>query len=196
MSFRQSIRVLAGAALLGLAGAAVTPARAASPPPTMVTKSMTAVATVESVDPTTRQVLLSGPGGRFLTVTAGPDVRRFSDIHAGDHLVLTFHKAVAVQMAGPDKVLPPPAGVAGAMRSARGELPAGAGFTAIKVQVRVDAMDRRSHTVTFTDPDGVSHTAELRDPALIRFANKLKPGDQVQIDYLEGVSITLHPMAS
>jgi hypothetical protein len=50
--------------------------------------------------------------------------------------------------------------------------------------------------VTFTDPDGVSHTVEVHTPAMIRFTNRLKPGDNVQIDYLQSVSLKLHPMAS
>jgi hypothetical protein len=168
----------------------------AAPPPTMVAKSMTAIATVETTDPATRQVLLSGPGGKLLTVTAGPEIRNFAQIQAGDHLVLTFRKAIAVQLAPPGSNLPQPSGVAGAARAARGELPAGAGFIAVEVQVHVDAIDRRNHTVTFTGPDGVSHTVELHNPAMIRFARKLHVGDNVQIDYLQSVSIALHPMAS
>ena len=168
----------------------------AAPPPIMVNKSVTAVASVETTDPTTRQILLSGPSGKLLTITAGPEIRNFAQIQAGDHLVLTFRKAVAVQLTPPGKTLPTPSGVAGGARAARDELPAGAGFMVVEVRVRVDAIDRRNHTVTFTDPDGVSRTAELHNPAMIRFANKLRVGDNVQIDYLQSISITMHPMAS
>jgi hypothetical protein len=69
------------------------------------------------------------------------------------------------------------------------------GFMVVEVQVRVDAIDRRNHTVTFTDPHGVSHTAELHNPAMIRFA-KLRVGNNVQIDYLQSISITMHPIPS
>jgi hypothetical protein len=62
--------------------------------------------------------------------------------------------------------------------------------------VHVDAVDRAAHSVTFTDPDGVSRTVEVHNPAMIRFARRLKPGDNVQIDYLQSISIKLHPMAS
>ena len=181
--------------MLTLGGFSAAPALAA-PPATMVSKSVTAVATVETTDPTTRQILLSGPSGKLLTVTAGPEIRNFAQIQAGDHLVLTFRKAVAVQLTPPGKTLPTPSMVTGGARAARGALPAGAGFMVVEVQVRVDAIDRRNHTVTFTDPDGVSHTAELHNPAMIRFANKLRVGDNVQIDYLQSISITMHPIAS
>jgi hypothetical protein len=199
MSLRSSLLAAAGALVVApmlAIGAWTSPALAATPQPTMVGKSMTAIATVESVDPTTRQVLLSGPGGRLLTVVAGPEIRNFAQIQAGDHLVLTFRKAVAVRLAPPGAVLPAPAGAIGAARAARGEMPAGAGFEAVEVTVRVDAVDRRAHTVTFTDPDGVSHTVEVHNPAMIRFTNRLKPGENVQIDYLQSVSMKLHPMAS
>jgi hypothetical protein len=159
----------------------------------MVEKTMTAVAIVESTDPATREVLLSGPEGRLLTVVAGPDVRNFNQIQAGDRVVLTFRKAVAVQLAPAGKVLPQPVGLVGAARAARGALPAGAGFMATSVQVQVDSIDRRAHTVTFTDPQGVVHTVELQNPAMIRFADKLKKGDNVQINYLQSVSLKVRP---
>jgi hypothetical protein len=195
MSFRHSMLAAAAALMLSLGGISTRPAVAA-PQPTMVDKSLTAVAVVESTDPTTRQILLSGPGGRLMTLTAGPEIRNFGQIQAGDRLVLTFRRAVAVQLAPPGSALPPAAGLLGASRAARGELPAGAGFEAVQVTVHVDSVDRAAHSVTFTDPDGASHTVEVHNPAMIRFARKLKPGDNVQIDYLQSISIKLHPMAS
>jgi hypothetical protein len=186
----------AAALLIAFVALSARPGLAASPQPTMVDKSLTAVAVVESTDPTTRQILLSGPGDQLTTVTAGSEIRNFDQIKAGDRLVLTFRRAVAVQLAPPGSALPPAAGLLGAARAARGELPAGAGFEAVQVTVHVDAVDRAAHTVTFTDPNGVSHTVEVHNPAMIRFARKLKPGDNVQVDYLQSVSIKLHPMAS
>ena len=194
MSLRQTIFALIGAFML--AGGAAAPAVAAAPPPTMVGKMVTAVAVVESSDPATRELLLSGPDGKLVTVVAGPEVRNFGQIQAGDRLVLTFRRAVAVQLAPAGSSLPPPIGIAGAKRAARGELPAGAGFMAVEVMVHVNSVDRRNHTVTFTGADGAMHTAELHNPAMIRFAKKLKAGDTVQIDYVQSVSIKVHPMAS
>ncbi len=195
MSHRLPMRA-AAALLIAFVALSARPGLAASPQPTMVDKSLTAVAVVESTDPTTRQILLSGPGDQLTTVTAGSEIRNFDQIKAGDRLVLTFRRAVAVQLAPPGSALPPAAGLLGAARAARGELPAGAGFEAVQVTVHVDAVDRAAHTVTFTDPNGVSHTVEVHNPAMIRFARKLKPGDNVQVDYLQSVSIKLHPMAS
>jgi hypothetical protein len=178
--------------ILTLGSISAAPTLAAAPPPTMVTSSLNAIATVETTDPTTRQVLLSGPGGKLLTVTAGPEIRNFAQIQPGDRLVLTLRKVVAVRLAPPGTNLPSPSGAAGDARAARGELPAGASFMAVEVQVHVVSVDRRTHVVTFTDPDGVSHTAELHNQAIIRFANKLRVGENVQIDYLQSVSITMH----
>lgn len=193
MSFRRTTLAAASALMLALGATYAAPAFAADPQPTMVEKTLTAVAIVESTDPTTREVLLSGPDGRLLTVVAGPEVRNFNQIQAGDHLVLTFRKAVAVQLAPADKTLPQPVGVVGATRAARGALPAGSGFMAMSVQVTIDSIDRRAHTVTFTDPQGVTHIVELHNPAMIHFADKLKKGDNVQINYLQSVSIKLRP---
>jgi hypothetical protein len=196
MSFRRCSFAAAAALMVAVGGMSARPALAATPPPTMVVKSKTAVAVVESTDPTTRQILLSGPGDRLTTLTAGPEIRNFAQIKAGDRVVLILHKAVAVQLAPSGSSLPPPWAVLASTRAARGALPAAAGYAAVKMTVRVASIDRAVHSVTFTDPDGASRTVEIHNPAMIRFVHKLKPGDTVQINYLQSISIKIQPMSS
>lgn len=193
MTLRQSLLAASAALMVAFGGLTLPAAWADTPKPTIVGKIVKAEAIVESVDPATREVLLSGPDGKLVTVVAGPEIRNFSQIQAGDRLYLTFRKAIAVQLAPKDQPLAPPAALVGARRAAVGQLPAGAGFVAIAEDVTVVSYDRKDHIVTFTDSDGVPHAAELHNPAMQKFAAHLKKGDTVLVNFLQSVSIKLRP---
>jgi hypothetical protein len=193
MLFRQSLVALSGAFMIALGGATLAPAQAASPPPTVMAQATHVVGVVETVDRTTRQILLSGPHGGLVTVVAGPAVRNFSQIHSGDRLYLTFRKALGVAVAPASQPLMEPAGVAGARRADAGAMPAGGAFIAMSAVVQIDSIDRRAHTVTFTNAAGEQRTIAVRDPVFQHFAQKLKAGDKVRLDYLQSVTIKLKP---
>jgi len=193
MLFRQSLLAAAGALTIGLASVASMPAHAAAPKPTIVAETTKLVAVVESVDHTTRQILLSGPEGGLLTLIAGPNMQNFDQIKSGDRLYLTFRKAVAVAVTPENTPLAQPSGLTGARLAARGQMPGAAGFVAVSVVVQIDAIDRRAHTVTFTNAAGEQKTVTVQDAALQQFARKLKPGQHVRLDMLQSVSIKLKP---
>lgn len=193
MLFRPFLLGAAGALAIGLCAVGPLPAQAAAPSPTLIAESTTVVAVVESVDRTTRQILLSGPDGGLLTLTAGPNMQNFDQIKSGDRLYLTFRRAVAVAVTPANVPLAQPAGLTGARLAARGQMPAAAGFVAVSVEVQIDAIDRRAHTVTFTNAAGEQKTVAVQDAALQHFARKLKPGEHVRLDMMQSVSIKLKP---
>ncbi|MCB8878659.1 hypothetical protein ACELLULO517_00325 [Acidisoma cellulosilytica] len=193
MSLRQSLLAASGALMLGFGGMILPSAHAATPQPIVVGKSITVVGVVESVDPITRQILLSGPDGQLKTVTATQDMRNFAQIRAGDRLYLTFRKIIAVALVPSGQPLSQPAGLVGGHRAALGHMPGSSGFAAIREEVRVDEIDRRQHLVTVTDAAGMTQTVDIHNTAMIHFADKLKKGDTVQIDVIQSVSIKLRP---
>jgi len=165
----------------------------AQPAPAAIQQTTTAVATVESVDHTTRQVLLSEDNGDLVTVTAGPGVRNLAQVHAGDHLVMSYQQAIAAQLSPPGADLPGPSAQAVAVRAAKGQLPAGAAYTVVDVHVKIVAVDKKTHTVTFTRADGSNGAIVVQTPEMQKFASKLKPGDNVEVAYLQAMSIQVQP---
>jgi len=165
----------------------------AAPPPTSVAHTMQLVATVASVDMSTRQVLLQTPNGARTTVVAGPEVRNLSQLRAGDRVTVTYQEAIAVQMAQPGSP-PPDAAAVAAKRAALGQLPGGAvrGVVAARVTVVSTAPDGTS--VTFTGPSGVRHTADVQDPKMQSFVQHLRPGDQVDVGYANELAVRVEPM--
>jgi hypothetical protein len=195
MASRRAMLGALSAILLAGGGGIVACAPELPPPPpaAAVEDRVAVVAVVESVDQRTRDVLLRGPSGALLTVKAGPEVRNLAQVRPGDRVFVAYRQAIAVQLRRPGEALPPGTREVGAARAARGERPAGAAFDAVRVRVRIDAVDRRNGTVTFTGPNRVTRTVEVRDPAMRDFARGLRPGDEVEIEYLEALAVSVEP---
>jgi hypothetical protein len=169
------------------------------PPPTTAVMEMEAgriVATIESVDRTKREVLLSGPRGGLLTVRAGQQVRNFDALRAGQRVNVRYDAAVAAWLA-PATAGPPNATVvAAAARSAQGQRPEGAVGGLVQVQVVVEAVNVAANTVSFIGPAGVPRTVTVRDPRMQQLLPALKPGDRVDLLYEEALAIDIQPMAT
>jgi hypothetical protein len=181
---------------LGLAAGllAAAPAFAQAPEGASVTRTQTATATVESIDRTTRQVVLRGEDGTIETIVAGPNVRNLAQVHAGDTVVLEFGEALIVALANPaDGAGPAGAGAAEA-RTARGQRPGAAAAEGVRARVTINAVNRRTGAVTFTGPSGVQRTARPQQREMIDFARSLRPGQQVDIVYGRAVALRVEPM--
>ena len=59
--------------------------------------------------------------------------------------------------------------------------------------VKITALDPATHTVSFTDPDGLAQTITVQDPEMQDFVETLKVGDDVAITYTEALAISVEP---
>ena len=59
-------------------------------------------AVVETVDPTSRELLIRGDAGsqsgRLLSMIASPRVQRLDQIRSGDHVTVTYYQAIAANV--------------------------------------------------------------------------------------------------
>jgi hypothetical protein len=185
----STLSAAVGALLLSALGACQSPA----PPPTSVAHTKQLVATVESVDMSTRQVLLRTPDGARATVVAGPEVRNLPQLRAGDRVTISYQEAIAVQMAQPGSA-PPDAAALVAQRAVPGQLPGGAVRGVVAARVTVVSVAPDGTSVTFIGPRRVLHTADVRDPRMQSFVQRLKPGDQVDVRYANELAVRVEPM--
>ena len=58
-------------------------------------------ASVVAIDYQTRKVTLKGPEGNVINVTAGPEVRRLSEVKVGDSVVARLTRAVSIEVRKP-----------------------------------------------------------------------------------------------
>lgn len=165
-------------------------ARAATP--AVVEDQVSLFATVESVDLATRAVLLRSPGGVLVTVKAAPAVRNLAQVRAGDQVAVDYYQAVAVQLAAPGAA-PPPSRESEAYRAALGERPAAGAYEAIRLRVTILRIDRATSSVTFLDPGNRQHTVTVHAEPMRNFVRALKPGDQVDVDYVEELAVSIEP---
>src|SRR3954454_13036125 len=132
------------ACLTGLAvilSACATPAPTAPPEPTAVVRESQFVAVVDSVNQNTREVVLRGPEGDSVTVTAGPEVRNLAQVRRGDRVVVTYGAALAVAMAPPGGGGPPAEVATGMARAELGERPAAAVGQRVRAWARIQEVD-------------------------------------------------------
>ena len=179
-TFSSRLLLALGVGMVGALSACQTPPR---PAPTAAAHTEQFVATVVSVDMTTREVVLSTPDGRQTTVVAGPEVTNLGRVKPGDRLTITINDAIAVQMATPGS---PPV-VTGASETANGR--------SVNATARVTIVSAATDgsSVTFTGANGVTHTVDVQDPGMQAFAQRLKAGDQVDIAYGAEIAVRLDP---
>ena len=184
---RPTIRIATMAAAVLLVVAC-----AQTPKPVTVTDTITATAVVESIDQATRTATLRTADGRALVVRAGPDVRNFDQVKAGDRLRVSFTDALAAE------VIKPGSGVTSVTpsvsRAAAGAMPSGSVSVATQGVVKVQSVDAASNRVTVTGADGVPLTLNVRDAQAQQFIRGLKAGDEVQLTYTESVAVSVEPV--
>ena len=180
--FSSRLLLALGVGMVGALSGCQTPP---SPAPTAVAHTGQFVATVVSVDMTTREVVLSTPDGRLTTVVAGQDVTNLGRLNPGDKLTITYNDAIAVQMATPGS---PPIGTGASETAPNGRRSIN---TAARVTIVSAATD--GSTVTFTGPNGMTHTVDVQDPRMQAFVHHLKAGDQVDVTYSAEIAARLDP---
>lgn len=154
-------------------------------------ESFTVSATVSAVDPTTRRVTLTAADGRQATFIAGPEIRNFDQLRAGDKVnaTLTERLVVFVRGAGDGNGdgAPPSATHAKALAAApKGAKPGALIAESFEVVAAVQAIDSVNRTATLRFVDGQSVTIPVRaDVELSRY----KVGDSVVIRVTHALAV-------
>ena len=184
--------------LLGVSGwASPVPAQtggavvATKPGAAVAAQKVKVNATITAIDPATRAVTLKGPRGNEIAVTAGPDVKNFSQMKVGDNVAVEYVEAVTLELkkgAGKPVTRTEDSALAGAKP---GQTPAGAAGRQVTVVADVVDVDTQNQRVTLKGPN---RTVELkvRDPKQLAMIAK---GDQVEAVYTEAIAVAVQPAA-
>ena len=174
-----------------LAAALFAPGLAVAQPAAVATSSER-TAIVETVNAQERSVLLRGQEGTLATIILGPEVRNFAQIRPGDRVVTTVTDSIAVSFARPDG-RGPVASAEAVARAPQGERPAIAYADAQRVRVRIEGIDLGRNSVAFVDPAGTRREVRVQTPQMRRFMRTLSPGDEVDVVFMETISIRVVP---
>ena len=147
-------------------------------------------ATVTAIDQDERLVTLRGPKGGEMAITAGPEVRNFSQLEVGDTIRLHYELDYAVEKLDPSAE-PELAEFArgGVVRAEEGKRPGGVIGAVESTVVQIESIGPEGRTVTFFAPNGALEAIVVQRPEGRDFARELIAGDLVRMTVAEVVAI-------
>jgi hypothetical protein len=153
----------------------------------IVLNSVTATATVESINATNREVVLRREDGSLTSYICGPDVRNFDQIEVGDRVNVTLADELAVALVEGSL---PPATVQSTVvvRAPVGAKPGGKVMDTVGFTARVVTVDYEQRLVTLLMPDGHNKTVKVGPD--INLA-KVNPGDNVGVRLTRAMILTV-----
>jgi len=146
--------------------------------------SATAVATVEAIDLTKREVTLKKESGELVTLVVSEEARNLPQVKKGDHVTVTYEVGLVVAL-GPPGNQPVRVEDTQASRTPAGAKPGGVIKQTIAVTATVVEVDTKTHTVTLRGPRQTVALPVADDVDL----SKVKVGSQVGAVYQESLAV-------
>jgi Cu/Ag efflux protein CusF len=152
------------------------------------TRLIKITATVVSVDKAARTLTLKHKDGQLETLKAGPEVKRFDEVAAGDSLVVEYEEGLALEFQAPGTAPVAPEAVAASARADKDQAPGGVVAAGVRATVSVTAIDLPNRMVVFQGPGGQFHQVKAGPKVQLE---KLKVGDKLLATYVQAVAISL-----
>jgi hypothetical protein len=162
-------------------------------PSVQESNTVTATATVQSVDLQTRRVTLIGKGGKAYTFIAGPEVRNLDRVAVGDTVKVKYTESLALAVKRSDGAKPELSGSESVERAKPGQKPGGVATTVVAVSAKIVDIDRTANRVTLVGPEGNERVLLVQDPKNLE---GVQVGDMVHATYTESVGISVEPVAA
>jgi len=147
-------------------------------------------ARITQIDQKTREITLEGSLGNFITITAGPEIKRFDEFAVGDLVVATYMSSLSGELRAPTEAeLAQPFVTRDADAIADKHMdPGAAAGIAIRAVCTIEGMNRVTRTIMLKDPNGHFHIIEDVDPAKM---TGVALGDTIVVTYTEAFALTL-----
>jgi len=149
---------------------------------------------VEAVDHEKRLITLKGPQGNVGVYEVGDQVKRLSEIKAGDKINAQYEVAATAELREPtaEEKTAPMVEVASGARGAADEPPAAAIARAVRAVTTIEALDRPGQTLTVKDPVEGLVTLHVEDPSVF---DKLQVGQTIVVTFAETLALAVEPGA-
>ena len=127
-----------------------------------------------------------------MTVVAGPEVKNFDNLKAGDQVLMSYYQVLAQIVEG-GKKLSHPAASGFTYGNSPGMKPAGGAGLSTMETVKIQDINLPTNTVAYTRSDGTTHIVEAKTPEMQKLLRELKPGETVQVTITESVAAVVIP---
>jgi hypothetical protein len=180
-------------AAVGAPASAQTAAVVAGQAPGMVGVAQTVklTATITAIDKATRDVTLKGPQGNEVTVTAGPEVKKFDSLKVGDQVDVQYVEALTLELKKGGGMVVARTEQKGAVGAKPGETPGGAVGRQVTIVADVVGLDPVKQVVTLKGPQ---RTVDLKVPDPEQF-KRIAKGDQVEATFTQALALAVEPAA-
>jgi hypothetical protein len=155
---------------------------------TVTSQMRTETATVEAIESATRAVTLKKADGTYVTIVAGPDIKRFDEIKVGDSVTAKYYDNLIIRVKQPGE--PDVASRATGTTGSEQALPGGTKAKQVTIPVTITAInpDPAAPTITFTGENGWKYTSAVQDTEALA---KVKVGDKVDIVWTQAMLVSL-----
>jgi hypothetical protein len=191
-SFRLPILcgALLAASLCSALAAEEQPAAASAPLTRKESVLVTITASVEAINPDTREVTLKGPLGNTVTFTVDQRVKRLKEVKVGDLVQADYYVSIAAELRKPtpEEEKQPIQLLDAAGKAPPGTSPAAGGLRRFKVVTTIEGLDRPTETITVKGPLGNYLTTRVADPARL---TQMRIGENIVVTYTEALAVSL-----
>jgi len=177
---RFVVALIAAAVLMSTARTALAQTKIVTP------VMRTETASVEAIDVPSHTLTLKKPDGTFVTIVAGPEVKRFAEIKIGDQITARYYENIVVRVKRPGE---PDVDTKSQSTTPSGQtLPGGTKATQRTITATITAIDNTMPSVSFTGSNGWNYTSKVQDLAALA---SFKIGDRVDIVWTDAVLVSL-----
>ena len=151
--------------------------------PIVKSTSVSATATIQAIDSTTRTITLRDQKGQEDMYAVGPEVKRFDELKVGDTVKMTYNESIVLQVrkAGGQ---PGPTSSEAAVTPGKGALPGATVAVQDKMTVTVKAIDNNIPSITVATPAGRTVTRKVENKKNLE---GVKVGDLIDITYTRAI---------
>ena len=148
---------------------------------------VTVKAKVNAVDLAKREVTLTGPLGRTVTLTVGDQVKNLAQVKPGDELVLKYAEAITLDLRkGGEPGREKTSTTTPIVTAPPGAKPGAAQARQVTITANVEQVDAKRQVVLLQGPGGRYAEVKVKDPAVFK---SIKAGDKVDATYTEAVLV-------
>ena len=155
---------------------------------TISSEVKTETGTIEALEAATRTVTIQKSDGTYVTIVAGPDISRFSELKVGQKINVRYYENVVVMVKQPGE--PDTDTAAKGTTGSEQALPGGTKAKQRTITATITAIDPNVPSITFTGPNGWKYSSKVQDKEALA---KVKVGDKVDIVWTEAMLVSLEP---
>jgi hypothetical protein len=152
---------------------------------TLTGERMTASATVEAIERTTRMITLKKQNGEYTDVTVPADVKRFDTLKVGDKITATYYENIVLRLKLPGEKAQDTDSTS--VTPSAGAKPGGTGANQRTITATITQIDPKIPSITFSGPNGWKYSSRVEDKEALK---KVKVGDRLDITWTMAVLIS------